>query len=264
MKPLLPLLACLASLAFAADLRKDIVYARPDGVPLKMDVSIPDGKGPFPTVILVHGGGWRNGDKQKYITPLFQPLTEAGFAWFSIDYRLAPQYHYPAAVDDVVSAIRFIEAHARDYKANPHRIAIVGESAGGHLVALVGARYGKQLHLAAVVPFYPVTDMTRRLADDNAIPVFLGDSSAALAQEASPVTYVTQGLPPFLFIHGTGDKTVPFEQSVEMCDKLKEAGDACELYPVEGAPHGVAGWENHPEWQPYKQKFTAWLKEKLK
>ena len=254
----------LASLAFAADVRKDVEFARPEGVPLKMDISIPDGKGPFPAVILVHGGGWHGGNKQMYITPLFPLLTDAHFAWFSIDYRLAPQYHYPAAMDDVVSAVRFVEAHAKQYKVNPRRIAQVGESAGGHLVAIVGARYGKQLHLKAVVPFYPVTNMTERFPDDTAIKGFLGDPTLALLKDASPVTYVAKGLPPFLFIHGTKDQMVPFQQSVEMCDRLKQSKVSCELFPVEGAPHGVGPWEGHPEWQAYKQKFISWLNEKLK
>ena len=265
MKLALPLLlASIVPLAPAATVTDDVEYAHPGDVSLKMDVSIPDGKGPFPAVILVHGGGWHGGHKQMYITPLFQPLTDANFAWFSIDYRLAPQYHYPAAMDDVVAAVRYLEAHAGQYKIRANRIALVGESAGGHLVALVGARYGKQLHLRAVVPFYPVTNMTERFPADTAIKIFLGDPTPSLLREASPVTYITKGLPPFLFIHGTKDQLVPFQQSVEMCDQLKNAGVSCELYQVDGAPHGVGPWEKHPEWQGYKLKFISWLTEKLK
>ncbi len=75
-----------------AELRKDVEYGKVEGVSLKLDASIPDGPGPFPTAILVHGGGWEAGDKQTYITYIFEPLSEAGFAWFSIDYRLAPEH----------------------------------------------------------------------------------------------------------------------------------------------------------------------------
>src|SRR5579883_126120 len=133
------LLVC--GVAAAAGVQSDIEYGKAGGVSLLMDASIPDGPGPFPTVIVVHGGGWQNGDKQKNCAPLFEPLSKAGFAWFSVNYRLAPQYRYPAAVDDVVAAIRFIEAHAKEYKVDRKRVAITGESAGGHLVSLIGARY---------------------------------------------------------------------------------------------------------------------------
>src|SRR5215813_11451829 len=143
----------VSGLAAAASLKSDIEYGNTGGVSLKMDASIPDGKGPFPTVIVVHGGGWQSGDKQKNYAPFFEPLTKAGFAWFTVNYRLAPEHHYPAAVDDVVQAIRYVEAHAKEYKVDMKRIAITGESAGGHIVSLIGARWGSELHIAAVVPF---------------------------------------------------------------------------------------------------------------
>jgi acetyl esterase len=79
----------------------------------------------------VHGGSRRHGDKQTFVKPLFEPLTNAGFAWFTINYRLAPAYHFPAPVDDVESAIRYVQSHAAEYKVDLKRIAITGESAGG-------------------------------------------------------------------------------------------------------------------------------------
>src|SRR4051812_38501946 len=175
------LLVLTTGLAAAAALQSDIEYGKAGGVSLKMDAWIPDGKGPFPTVIVVHGGGWQNGNKEKNCKPLFEPLTKAGFAWFSVDYRLAPQYHYPAAVDDVVQAIRFVESHAREYKVDMKRVAITGESAGGHIVSLIGARYAQELHLAAVVPFYPVNDFEAIVVGEDktdgaakAVSAFLG------------------------------------------------------------------------------------------
>ena len=129
----------LSIAASAADF-KDIPYSDVEGQQLLLDAHIPDGVGPFPTAILVHGGGWVAGDKQQYITYIFQPLSEAGFAWFSINYRLAPQYKFPADADDVEAAIRFVKVNAVKYKVDPRRIALIGESAGGHLVSYVGAR----------------------------------------------------------------------------------------------------------------------------
>lgn len=265
----------LAAAANAA-LRGDIEYGKAGDVSLKMDASIPDGTGPFPTVILVHGGGWRNGDKQTNFKPLFDPLTKAGFAWFTVNYRLAPAHPYPAAVDDVLQSIRYIQAHAEEYKVDKKRVALTGESAGGHIVALIGARDGHKLQLAAVIPFYPPTDLEAMVAGRDktggavtALGAFIGftePDAVALKRlrEASPVTYVQKGMPPFLIVHGTKDPVVNFLQGRDMCDKIRQAGSSCEMFPVDGAPHGVNGWEKTPSFLGYKQKVVDWLHQTMK
>ncbi|MCC6292100.1 MAG: alpha/beta hydrolase [Bryobacterales bacterium] len=267
------LLALLACAAHAAQERNDIEFARPGGVPLTLDASVPGGKGPFPTVIVVHGGGWQNGSKRSYEKPLLPVLTDAGFTWFTINYRLAPQHPYPAAVEDVEAAVRWVKAHAKEFKVDKRRIALMGESAGGHLVAFVGVRPTPATRVAAVVDFYGPHDLARRETGreevSKSLRLFLGvdkPDAAGLAKlkEASPTTYVKRGLPPFLFIHGTNDVTVPFEQSPVLCDKLKAAGNRCEVFAVEGAPHGVGRWESRPEWQAYKTKMVEWLRATLR
>lgn len=269
------LFALLAAAASAASLQSDIEYSKPGDVSLKMDAWVPDGKGPFATVIVVHGGGWQNGDKQKNYKPFFEPLSQAGFTWFTVNYRLAPQCRYPAAVDDVVAAIRYVEAHAKEYKVDLKRLAITGESAGGHIVSLIGARYGRDLHVAAVVPFYPVNDFEAIVVGQDktdgavkAVSAFLGfttpdDTAVRLMREASPITYVKKGMPPYLFVHGTGDSLVNFRQTEAMCAKMKQSGSACEIYAVEGAGHGMGTWERNPAWQGYKQKVPQWLQQTL-
>ena len=263
----------LACAAYAAQERNDIEFARPGGVPLTLDASVPEGKGPVPTVIVVHGGGWQNGSKRSYEKPLLPVLTDAGFTWFTINYRLAPEHPYPAAVVDVESAVRWVKAHAKEYKVDTRRIALMGESAGGHLVAFVGVRPTKQTRVAAVVDFYGPHDLARRESGreevSKSLRLFLGvdkPDAAGLAKlkEASPITYVKRGLPPFLFIHGTKDVTVPFEQSTLLCDQLKASGNRCEVFAVEGAPHGVGRWESQPEWQAYKTKMVEWLRATLR
>ncbi|HEY3838413.1 MAG TPA: alpha/beta hydrolase [Bryobacteraceae bacterium] len=275
MTRLIPLLLLAAAPALAG-LRSDIEFANVDGVSLTMDASVPDGPGPFPTAILVHGGGWNHGDKQNTFYPMFPPLTQAGFVWFTVNYRLVPKYLYPVEVDDVVLAIRYIEAHARDFKVDLNRVAISGESAGGHIVAMIGARYADELRVKAVVPFYPPADFVSLVDGPHRMeravgPVmkFVGatamnDDARKRLAEASPVTYIHKGMPPYLIIAGTGDDLVGFRQSQLLCDKMKETGNSCEIYPLEGAPHWLVNWENHPEWQGYKQKVVDWLKEKLK
>ena len=124
-------------------------------VSLHLEAHIPPGKGPFPAVILVHSGGWTPGSKTaNFVLPLFEPLTRTGYTWFTIDYRLAPQHPYPAAVEDVESVIVFVKKHAREYKVNPKRIALMGEPAGGHLVNLVREHNKPPSNVAAVVSFY--------------------------------------------------------------------------------------------------------------
>jgi alpha-L-fucosidase 2 len=259
-------------LAYAAEY-KDIEYSRQAGIRLTLDAHVPEGPGPFPTAILVHGGGWVAGDKQQYITYIFQPLADAGFAWFSINYRLAPQFKFPADADDVESAIRFVKVNAAKYKVDPKRIALIGESAGGHLVSYVGARNRSDSRVAAVVSMYGVHDFVAAAVEWKPLPHELLDlfgipevnaDAAPLLIKGSPVVYVSRNMPPFLLMHGSKDEDVPYEQSVEMCDKMKKAGAHCDLITIQGAPHGMDHWESHPEWLWYKKALVDWLHKSLR
>ena len=259
--------------AVGAETRNDIEFAKPGGVPLTLDASIPAGEGPFAAVIVVHGGGWEAGTKRSYEKPVLPVLTEAGFAWFTINYRLAPEYKYPAAVEDVEAAVRWVKAHAKEYKVDTERIALMGESAGGHLVAMVAVRPTKETRVAAVVDFYGPHDLYKRESEHGGVSKNLrqllgveklDEEGIAKLKEASPATYVKKGLPPFLFIHGTKDAGVPYNQSLLMCAKLRAAGNRCEVFPVEGAPHGMGAWEENPNWLGYKQKVVEWLREALR
>jgi len=140
MKP--ALVTFLASTLFAnvvcAELETNIEYGKAGNQALLLDANVPDGTGPFPVVIAVHGGGWSRGDKTGNgdFVPALKALTVNQFTWFSIDYRLAPTNHWPDCFDDVQTAIRWAKAHAAEYKGDPNRIALLGYSAGGHLVCL--------------------------------------------------------------------------------------------------------------------------------
>ena len=267
-------LICLAVRlhATAADF-KDVQYAEVDGVRLTLDAHVPEGPGPFPTAILVHGGGWVAGDKQQYITYIFQPLSDAGFAWFSINYRLAPQYKFPADADDVEAAIRFVKANAAKYRVDPQRIALIGESAGGHLVSYVGARNLSESRVAAVVSMYGIHDFISACVEWKPIPTEIlqlfgiaevNAEAAPILVKASPVVYVRRNMPPFLLMHGSKDEDVPYAQSEEMCSKMKKAGAQCDLITIEGAPHGMDHWESVPEFLWYKKALVDWLKKTLR
>src|SRR5579875_731716 len=130
----------------------DIEYGRTDGISLRMDASLPASAEKTPAAIIVHGGGWVRGDRRLDVEPLFKPLNEAGFAWFSISYRLATDVtQFGVAIDDVETAVRYVKSHAAEYNVDPDRIALIGESAGGQLAAMAALRASPQDSVRAVV-----------------------------------------------------------------------------------------------------------------
>lgn len=255
---------------------RDIEFSKPGGVSLRLDAHIPPGKGPFPAVILVHGGGWTAGYKDcSFIEPLYAPLNETGFAWFTIDYRLAPEHPYPAAVLDVEAAVRFVKQNAAKYKVDRNRIALMGESAGAHLVSLVGARNKAPANVAAVVAFYGPFDMAARAAGSpmQTLPRHLrefflvkewNEEGMRKLREASPATYISRKSAPFLLIHGTSDVLVSYEQSKLAASLFEKAGVPYEMITVEDGAHGVMNWERDIRFQGYKKQMVAWLQKTLR
>lgn len=263
----------------AGALHRDIEYGRAEGEPLLLDAHVPDGAGPFPVAIFVHGGGWSGGDKAGSdkpgngadISPWFEPLSDANFTWFSINYRLAPQHRWPACLGDVQTAIRWVKAHARDYHGDPDRIALIGHSAGGHLVCLAATLADAETTVQAVVGFAAVTDLEADAAVRGGLspslqklfdqPKEVTPASRALLHENSAINHIHPGLPPFLLLHGTADKSVRYEQSVAFQEKLRTAGVPCDLITIPGGPHGLLTWKGlAPD---YPDRLVAWLREKL-
>jgi acetyl esterase/lipase len=226
-----------------AESESDIEYGRADGVSLRLDAYILNGQGPFPSVVFIHGGGFTGGDKRSLPTPLLDLLTQAGFNWFSVNYRLSPRYTFPSPTDDVERALEFLKSHAERYKIDSRRIVLLGQSAGGHLVSFVGAKHKAQNGVAAVVSFYGEHDLVSRTRPQtecaisgqirhtdkpetclsDGLKAFLGitevnSTSAKILRDASPITYVDKNMPPYLLIHGTKDLHVPYEQSLLMRD----------------------------------------------
>src|ERR1700693_1794828 len=109
-----------------AEITYNVEYSRPDAIRLLLDATIPDAKGSFPAAIIVHGGYWVEGSKTTYVGPLEPLLTSAGYAWFSIDYRLPPRYRYPTAIADVETAVRWVRTHAELYHVDLNRIVLIG------------------------------------------------------------------------------------------------------------------------------------------
>jgi alpha-L-fucosidase 2 len=271
---------------FAAPIdQKDVEFGRPGGKPLLLDLHIPDGPGPFAAAILVHGGGFDEGSRSTNVGPLFEPLSNAGIAWFSIDYRLAPEAHFPDAMADVDSAVRWVKAHSREYHVDPAKVVLIGESAGGLLVNYGGTHETPDTKLAAVVDFYGPVDygklalerrdhpeqfnmatINRHAGNGGGIHFFgveaLDAAGLAKLSKLAPITAVHKGMPPFLCIHGTKDDQVSYSQSIAMCDAMHKVGAACELITIEGGGHGMSNWKA-PEMQHWKAEMIAWLRKTL-
>ena len=255
--------------ALLPQLINNVEYANACGLSLRMDGSLPPGAIKAPAIIIVHGGGWITGDRRVNVEPLFAPLTDAGFAWFSISYRLATSVtQFGVAIDDVESAVRFLKAHAREYRIDPTKLALVGESAGGQLAAMAALRM-RDPGIKAVVALYAPSDLVTLANSSDYIPRSVRDQVrgtpweglllAGLAQ-LSPINNVHSGMPPFLLIHGTDDGLVPFNQSVEMCNRIRKAGANCDIFPVQGGGHGIRWWEAYPRLSSgYKNKMVTWL-----
>ncbi|HZZ58441.1 MAG TPA: alpha/beta hydrolase, partial [Opitutaceae bacterium] len=249
----------------------NVPYGQVGANTLRLDLCVPSGPGPFAGVILVHGGGWAGGDKEKDPRPLLAPLTSAGFAWFSINYRLAPRYRYPACLDDVYTAIRWVKAHAATYRVDPSRLALVGESAGGYLVEMAATEGGPDTRVAAVVPFFGPSDLlAQAVGRDGGLRrdlKFLFGCSALdpatrlLLREDSPLTHVHPGLPPFLVFHGTADRIVPYSESVALAERLKADGVPCDFVTIPGGSHAMGNWNRVAP--GFKQKFIGWLETTL-
>jgi len=264
----------------------DVEFGHPGKDPLLVDIHVPEGNGPFPAAILVHGGGFDAGTRKTNVKPLFEPLANAGFAWFSIDYRLAPEAHYQEAVADVNAAIRWVKSHAKEYHVDPAKVAIIGESAGGFLVNYVGTHQEADARVAAVVDFYGPTDYGKQALERKAHPERfnmksidghaahgggihyfgveeLNEAGLAKLRAVAPLYAVRAGMPPFLIIHGTKDDQVSWEQSTAFQETMKKAGVPCEFITIEGGGHGMGGWRDEGM-QHYKAEMVAWLKKTLR
>jgi len=270
----------LLSLAFAfavmpviaAEFKGDIEYARIGDTSLHLDASTPDGSGPFPIALLIHGGGWGSGDKRGDITPLMEPLTQANFTWFSIDYRLAPSNNWPACFEDVQAAIRWVKTHASEFKGDSNRIALIGYSAGGHLACHAAVMADDSTRVQAVVgcaaPTDHIADSERRGGLSKSLqallarPLELEADTRRMLREMSPINQVKPGLPPFLLLQGTKDESVPYSQSANFQERLLAAQVPCELITLTNASHRLREWKNSDP--AYQEKIIKWLQQALR
>lgn len=221
----------------------DIEFAVTPQKPLHLDIHVPDGGGPFPAVFWICGGGWKQMNKAG-ATKLATWVAEHGFAVVAFNYRITSEAGWPAQIQDCKAAVRWARAHAADYSLDADRFAAWGDSAGGHLAAMlgttgnvakfeIGEHLGQSSAVSAACCLYPPTDFPRWGPDRNAeVEALLGgrvDEVPEVAIEASPVTYIDRTTPPHLLIHGDADRVVPVEQSYLFKQAMDTAGRECEL-----------------------------------
>jgi len=236
---------------------KGLTFAKAGKVELKLDLVMPkQGDGPFPAVMVVHGGGWSAGDRGQGLK-FAEFQAQAGYVAVTIDYRLTTDHRFPAQIEDCKAAVRWLRANAKKYKVDPERIGVIGFSAGGHLACLLGTTTkadgfdgdgGNAEQSSAVQAVVSVAGPTDLSTDEwfaekwkaNMLLALIGDTRERkpdLYKRASPISSVKRGAPPFFFIHGNTDKIVHVTQSRVMAAKLKAAGGVVEVLELEGEDH---------------------------
>ncbi len=250
----------------AVELMPDIVYTESGaGRALKMHILRPKAqpREPMPAIIFLHGGGWFEGHPNRGLAPLAH-FAERGYLCAAVEYRLSGEAKFPAQIEDVKEAVRFLRAKAAEFHLDPERIGVWGQSAGGHLAALAGTTGGvKELEGAggwrqfssrvqAVVDWNGPVDFLEPVQikqwaerKDEAFFKLIGGAAEAnreKALRATPATYATKDDPPFLIVHGDADEVVLISQSESLYQALKRAGVDATLNVVKGAGHfGVDG-----------------------
>jgi acetyl esterase/lipase len=265
-----------ASFSDGMEVHRDLAYVSGGHERQKLDIYLPRSGANLPLIISIHGGAFKMGDKQDDV-PL--EYLQAGYAVASINYRLSQHAIFPAQIEDCKAAVRWLRAHASEYRIDPNRFASFGSSAGGHLAAMlgtagdakqfeVGENLDRSSRVQAVVDYYGPTDFLQM--DAHRLPAGQVHNPAdspeseligGLIQEnrektarANPITYVSQNCPPFLICHGDQDPLVPHHQSELLEATLKHAGVPVIFHTVKGGGHG--GFKD-PRVAELTRKFLA-------
>lgn len=248
---------------------RDLTYGRGGDVELKLDIARPrDRAGPFPAILIIHGGFWRIGDRKFLSSPVLgdcsviEYFAQRGFVAATPSYRLVPTAQFPAQLEDCKAAVRWLRANAQTYSVDPNRIAASGYSSGGHLACLLGVtdksdgfegaggNEAQSSQVQAVIDLYGPTDL---LCDDWGIHAEIGilrpligarrADRPDLYRRASPVTYLHKGrpIPPFFVVHGAEDGVVKPNQSKRLVNKLSELGVKHQYRELTGEGHGWYG-----------------------
>ncbi len=258
----------------------DIEYGTGGGEKLRLDLARPAKlEQAAPCILVIHGGAWAKGDKRQH-TDLIYKLAEKGFVAATVQYRFCPQHHFPAQVEDVKCAVRYLRAHAEEHKINPELFGAIGFSAGAHLSMLLGTM-GKEdglegaggnpnqsSRVQVVVAYFGPTDLQRTDLPPVSIGLvsnFLGstpEDDKGERKRASPLTYLDQGDAPLLIFQGTKDRLVPHTQALVMVEAMTKASVPGRVELLIGADHGWGGDDLVRSWEESLRFFNNHLKPK--
>lgn len=229
----------------------NVTYAKVAGETLQMDVYRPaPTKKPAAAVVVIHGGAWMGGKRQD-MAMLAEEISKRGMLAATVSYRLAPKYKWPAMLDDVQTAVRFLRANAKRFNIDPNRIGAAGGSAGGHLALMLGVRdtrdkstdlYPKySSRVSAVFDIFGPVDMNAYPKEfDGMFAILLGKprkDAAAEIKDASPITFVDKHSAPVYIYQGTNDPLVPDSQSRKLEEAYRKLGLPVEAVYLEGIGH---------------------------
>jgi acetyl esterase/lipase len=230
----------------------NLCYGKGGKEDLLLDLAQPrHGRGPFPAVLVLHGGAWTKGSRKSALPVIFE-LARLGCVAVTASYRFAPRHRYPAQIHDAKCAVRWLRANAGHYRIDPQRITALGFSSGGHLACLLGTTAGRaelegtgghaehSSKVQLVVGYYPVTDLQAlRITFLHGLIIdrLMGKASATDHAHASPITHADRRSAPTLLLHGTADLVVPFSQSRALADKLQKSGVHVQLHTLKEAGH---------------------------
>lgn len=220
---------------------RSVVYAKTDNKDLLCDIYVPKGQGPFPAILLIHGGAWKSGTKLQ-MKGHGESAAEQGFVAVSINYRHAPKYKWPAQIDDCRQAIQWMANHSDTYKIDPKRIAVWGYSAGGHLASFLATsrQHDRKIQIRCAVCGGSPVDLTLVPKDFPFLAYFMGATRREAPrkyEQASPITHLTKDDPPIFFYHGEQDLLVPVDGIKKMIAKARNLGVQCELMMVPNKEH---------------------------
>ena len=213
-----------------------------------LDAYVQQGPGRRPAVVVIHGGTWSSGSRVAHVGQLLDVLTQAGYHWFSVDYRLGGLPRFEEALADLRAALAFIRCRASELGIDPNRLVLLGEDSGAHLAALLAVERPPGVIGAVLVGgFYDLTTT----------PGVSKGLDAALLARASLATRVVPAMPPFLVVHGSADGEAPIDQARRYCDAVVRSEGRCRLLEVEGASHRSENW--WPSQWAYKREMVSWL-----
>ncbi len=224
-----------------ATIERNVEYLRLETVQLLADVYQPAGDGPFPAVLMVHGGAWMSGNK-SHVVQHAKRFMSRGYVVVAINYRLAPRHKFPAQLEDCRAALRWMRSHSDKYHINPDQIAGFGYSAGGQLVCLLGLNPSKDHRecLQAVVAGGAPCEFRQIPETSKALTYWLGSTRRdrpEIYREASPASFVTPNDPPVFLFHGARDSLVRSSSSLELHQKLQAEGVQSKIYVVADSGH---------------------------